>query len=81
MIYIKEESCADHVVRIRVDGILDCEAIPVLEDVCRRRLKEKKRIQLCLRGLVHASREGRDFLNRIKTRIAIIDLPWHVPLE
>lgn len=68
-------------VRIQADGILDCESIPVLDNVCQRHLKEKKEVQLCLQGLVHVSREGRDFLKRIKTRIAIIDPPRLMPLE
>jgi hypothetical protein len=81
MIYIKEEHFGDHLVRLQADGILDCESIPVLDNVCQRHLKEKKEVQLCLQGLVHISREGRDFLKRIKTRIAIIDPPWLMPPE
>jgi hypothetical protein len=81
MIYIKEVVPGDQTVVIKVDGVLDSESIPILKSVCDRHLTGGKKILLHLEGLLHISREGKDFLREIPEKIAIINLPQYTKLE
>ena len=81
MIYLKETQSGNSLVLIQVDGILDHESIPVVEKVCYRHLREKKEVRLSLEGLVHISREGRTFLQKMRQKIAIESLPEFMQSE
>jgi ABC-type transporter Mla MlaB component len=75
MIYIQEMSLNEDAVTIRVDGILDRQTIPELKRVYQRHLKMKKKVLLHLEGLIHISREGRNFLQEAKKKVTIINPP------
>lgn len=66
MIYVKEIFLDEQLVVICVDGILDCESVPILKDVFERNRKRKKRVLLNLKGLVHLTREGKKFLQEMQ---------------
>ena len=72
MIYIKETFPDDQSVEILVDGMIDCETIPTLDEVCKRNFKAGKRVLLNLQGIIHISREGKDFLQEIQGGAAIV---------
>ena len=72
MIYIKETLSDNNLVKISVDGFLDNESIPVLKAVCERYLNEEKRVQVHLGGLIHASREGRNFLKEMEKKVFFV---------
>jgi hypothetical protein len=76
MIYIKELFPNNESVLIKVDGVLDKEAIPNLKDVFIYHLEEEKMISVDLTKLLHISREGKAFLQEFKDRVIMIqDLP------
>jgi hypothetical protein len=73
MIYIKEKELDSNSIEIWVDGILDHEGLPILIKISESHLAGGKRITLHLEGIVHMSREGRDFLNAIKNRGVVLE--------
>jgi hypothetical protein len=75
LIYIKEIPNNDLLVTICADGVLDGESLPILKNVCLRHLEKKKRVLLRLEGLIHISREGRDFLHKIQREGAVFEPP------
>lgn len=81
MIYIKELVDQSDSVTIRVDGILNRQSIPILKNVCQDHLNTGKEVILQLDGLMHISREGRDFLQDIKNKVIMLELPEFLRLE
>ena len=81
MIHIKENYLDDDTIAIKVDGILDQAAIPVLEDVCDRHLGGDKVVHLNLEEAVHVTREGRAFLRELAKKVRISNLPEFIKLE
>ncbi len=80
LIYIDEEFNEDHAVAIQVDGELDVDSIPLLQDVCERHLKNKLYVTLNLKGLLNISREGRDYLEKIRNKVTITNPPLFLDL-
>jgi len=78
MIHIKEKTLNDQWVEISLDGILDEEAVPVVEEVCRNYLSWNKQVQLNLGGLLHVSRDGRDLLFSLNELVSIVNPPEFV---
>jgi len=81
MIYIKESFVSHDTVEFKVDGILDSQSIPILKNACEVHLKADKKVLLVLDGLIHISREGRDFLHEIRNKVIIANIPQFVRLE
>jgi len=81
MIYIKEFFPDDRSVAIKVDGMLDAASISVLDSLCQRYLQEDKRVSLHLKGLLHISREGMDFLQQIQKKVRIVAPPPFLKLQ
>ena len=81
VIYIKETHYNEQATDVRVDGILDSESMHVLEKVCERHWEAEKKVLLHLGGLLHISREGRDFLKKIQDRVDILEPPKFIKLE
>jgi hypothetical protein len=75
MLRIDENILEQDVVAIKVDGVLDQDAILILKNVCDRYLKEKKNVFLNLEGLVHISREGRNFIRDLQPNVNIENIP------
>jgi len=80
MIHVKENIVDKLAVEIRLDGILDDDAVPLVADVCRNHLDSKEKVVLNLEGLLHISRAGRTFLSEMRGRISIINPPEFVEL-
>jgi len=74
MIHIEEHFKNENLVEIWADGILNFESIPILKNACEVHLKEKRKIILHLQGLLHISREGKEFLQEIKNEVVFSDL-------
>ena len=81
MIHIKEDFLDKNTIAIAVDGVLDQGTIPILRGVCDRHLHEQKKVLLNLEGVVHITREGRQFLHGIHDRVSIANLPEFVKLD
>jgi hypothetical protein len=81
MIHIKEDFLDKNTIAIAVDGVLDQGTIPILRGVCDRHLHEQRKVHLNLEGVVHITREGRQFLHGIHDRVSIANLPEFVKLE
>jgi len=75
MIYIKEIFPDDQSVMIQVEGIIDCATMATLDDVCRHHLKTGKKVQLNLGGIIHISRSGREFLQKIEKQVCLLNTP------
>ena len=81
MIRVSEILSGPECVRIRVDGVLDRQTIPILQDVFRRHVQSKERIELHLEDLVNISREGIRFLRQLDRKFILVDPPWMVEAE
>jgi anti-anti-sigma regulatory factor len=80
LIYIKESTSEDNMAIIRVDGELDIASVPVLEEVCRRHLDRDRKVHLNIGGLYHISREGKDFLMRVRDKVTLEEIPGYIRL-
>ena len=75
MIHIKETFPNDHSVAVLVGGTLDLESVDLLEKLCQNHLNEGRDVSLHLKDVLHVSREGVKFLQQIRKRVALVDLP------
>lgn len=75
MIHIKETFPDNHSVAVLVGGALDPESVGLLEKLCQNHLNEGKDVSLHLKDVLHVSREGVEFLQQIRNRVALVDLP------
>ena len=69
MIYIKKNYPDDNTVQLAVDGMLNKASIPPLEQIIDKSLFGNRTVCLQMGGIMHADREGINFLRRIKTKV------------
>lgn len=81
MIQIRENTLDSSRVAIEVDGVIDQGAIPILKSVCDRYLGGRMQVLLDLEGVVHITREGRHYLDGIKEKALILNLPEFMKLD
>ncbi len=81
MIHIKETIVNENSVAIRVDGALHQGSIPVLKKVCQNYFGGTKKIILDLKGVTYITREGRDFLKKIRHEVTFLSIPPFVELN
>jgi hypothetical protein len=81
MIHIEETVLDQNTIAIKLGGVLDQRAIPVIQSVCDRYLESHRAIHLDLEGLIHITREGRNFLNGIKQNVSLTHLPEFMQLH
>jgi hypothetical protein len=81
MIHIEETVLDQNTIAIKLGGVLDQRAIPVIQSVCDRYLESHRAIHLDLEGLIHITREGRNFLNGIKQNVSLTHLPEFMQLQ
>jgi hypothetical protein len=81
MIYIKETFPDDKSVSIKVDGVLDEAAIPVLNDLFLLHFRKEKKILIDLKYLISICREGVDFLQQLESNVEFIDPPPFIKLR
>lgn len=72
-IFIKETFPDDHSVIIQVDGVLYLKSIPVLKEIYQRYIDEDREILLDLSGLTYITREGREFLQGIRSKVKFLN--------
>jgi hypothetical protein len=75
MIFVKEHFLDHNTVEIRMEGILDSDSIPVIRKVVDQYITGGKKIILNNHGLIHISREGKEFLKNIATQGIITSIP------
>jgi len=75
MVRIRESFPDNESVAIMVDGVLDQEALPILDELCARHLKSDKKVSLHLSGLQRISREGMEYLRVIEERVVLVNPP------
>ena len=81
MIHIEEKILDPNTIAVKLEGVLDLPAIPVIQGVFERCLKKHLAMHLDLEGLTHITREGREYLNGIKHRVNLSHLPKFMELE
>jgi hypothetical protein len=81
MIHVKENFLDYNVIAIDVGGVLDQGAVPVLKSVCDRHLRGGRKILLNLAAVVHITREGRGFIEAIRKKVSVANLPEFMRLE
>lgn len=75
MIRIEEFIKADGSVEIRVDGVLNRKSLNLLDKICRFYLNKDRSIVLNLDGMMHITREGRNYLMGIKNFVSFTESP------
>ncbi|MFH1114897.1 MAG: hypothetical protein V1792_13380 [Pseudomonadota bacterium] len=78
MIYVKQERLDEDAILIDVSGVLDEDAVPVLQDVCRRHLDRGRKVAVNLEGITHITREGRSFIQDIRNSVELVHVPEFV---
>ena len=81
MIHIEETILDQNTIAIKLAGVLDQNAVPVIQSVFDRYLESFRAIHLDLDGLIHITREGRNFLNEIKYDVRLTHLPEFMLLK
>ena len=81
MIHIEEKFLDENTVAIKLGGVLNQSTIPVIKGVYDRYRENHHIIYLDLKGLIHITREGRDFLNKIKQQVRLTHIPGFMQLE
>jgi hypothetical protein len=81
MIHVEETILDQNTITIKLEGVLDQSAIPVIQSVFDRYLESHRAIHLDLEGLIHITREGRSFLNGIKQNARLTNLPEFMQLD
>ena len=81
MIYVKEDFINEDTIGIWADGILDFDSVPILKNICIHHLENNKSIKMYLGGLLHVTREGKDFLQEIQKKVSVVDPPQYVTLS
>ena len=81
MIYISESDTGKSNVVITVEGTLNREFLPVLEEVYAKNVKADKRIAVNLDGISSVDRNAKAFLKRIKNAVKFVKMPAYLKLE
>jgi hypothetical protein len=81
MFYVKEKFITENTIGIWLDGILDVDSIPILKDVCTHHLDNHKSVMMFLGGLLHVTREGKEFLQDIQNKVSVVDPPPYMRLS
>lgn len=81
MIHLTEKFPDKRSVEIDVGGVIDQAAIPVLQAVCERHLTNGMRVALNLESVIHITREGRGFIQGMRERVSIANIPEFMKLE
>ena len=75
LIRIEEFARADGSVEIKVDGVLNSKSLRLLDKVYRLYLDKETDIVLNLDGMIHITREGRNYLMEIKNNVSFTEYP------
>ena len=81
MIHIEEITLDPNTITIKLEGVLDQTALPVIQGVFERCLKKHLAIHLDVGGLTHITREGRNYLNGIRQNVNLKHLPKFMTLD
>jgi hypothetical protein len=81
MIHIEETIIDQNTITIKLEGVLDHTAIPIIQSVFDRYRGSDLAIYLDLEGLIHITREGRNWLHGIKQNVSLTHLPEFMQLE
>jgi len=71
----------EHTVCVRVDGRLGDGDLGHLRDIVGKYLDLKMRVFVNLTHLTQVGREGKQYLQKMRDQIIMIDLPEHVRIE
>lgn len=66
---------------LRLEGRLDRRSLPILAKVCEKNLKKEETVILNMEGIDHISKEGRDYLKSIKSRVQFVSLSEYLKIE
>ena len=66
---------------IKVEGWLDSESLPVLEDAYRKALEAGKKTAMDLGKITNIDREAKHFLEEIQDTVQLIDLPLYIEMQ
>lgn len=80
MIYITQSYPDKNSVIIKVEGTINGESLPVLEEVYQENLELGRRIAIDLGKISSVGRTGRDFLRQIQNKTQFIDIPIHIQM-
>jgi hypothetical protein len=75
VIRVKENLLDENTVFMDVSGVLDREAVGILQGVCEEHLKRGLNVLMDLASVIIITRDGRRFINEIAQRVAIAHVP------
>lgn len=81
MIYLTDSYPDKRSVVIKLEGMLDSESLPVVEDAYRKNLKSGKKITIDLESVSSIDRDGRNFLVQIQNEVQYVGLPPYIQME
>lgn len=83
MIFIDEKFPTTGRVVIQVEGHLNQETLPILDEVCcrHRDARHVKKIELDLSRLTHIGREAKDYLREVREWATLAGVPEFLRLE
>lgn len=81
MIYLSQSYPDKSTVLLQVEGDLDSESLPVLEDAYRKSLEAGKGIAMNLEKISSVDRAGKDFLREIQNTVEFIGIPQYIEME
>jgi|APSaa5957512622_1039677.scaffolds.fasta_scaffold05861_4 hypothetical protein len=81
MFRISDNSLDDNIIRLKIEGQLDEEALPHFRDYLCQYLNQKRKVQIDFSNLLHINLKCKRYLKEIIHLIEIIDLPEYLHLE
>ncbi len=80
MVYITQSHPDKDSVIIKVEGTIDRESLPILEEIYRKNFESGKRITIDLGKISSVGRTGRDFLRKIQDKTQLTQLPTYIQM-
>ncbi len=81
MIYLKQSYRDGNTVVLQVEGDLDSESLPLLEDIYRKSIESGRKTAINLEKIASVDRHGKEFLREIQDSVQFIGIPLHIQME
>ncbi len=81
MIYIDESKTDESNVVIRVEGTLNSEFLPVLQEVYAKHVAAGREIAVDLGSITSVDRNAKAFLKKVRDAVSFVDMPAYLALE
>lgn len=66
---------------LQLEGRVDRQSLAVLAGTCENILQKEETVVLNMKGIDHISKEGRDYLQTIKSQVRFVNLSEYLKIE